>query len=604
MYVAAGSGAAPLALHARRLSCWQRGMTAPARSPAGVEALELFVEVLSQSEARPRRARRSTTVCARRSAGSAHDAPRGDLSLRHRAAAGPCGRGVRLRTRAVRRRARDRRVGADRAPGRCARTAWSRWTATIGGQVPAEYAALFPEPVRLVCAPMAAAGRAIGVILADRLLSAPPLDDAERHLLWTLGKAAALASVARSVATQGEGRAQLEQRIDLAREIHEGVIQRLFGVSMALDAEGDLPRRARRAVRDRDAGGAVGAAQRAPATARARAARDADDVRGRGPAARPRAPRSRRDARGRRRGRRPARARAAGAVGPGRGGAQRAQAREPDPGQRPGRAASRARSCSRSPTTASTAGAASRGHGSAAGGVRGAPERRRGGVRRARAGNLAGPARRALRVRLTRSRSPDRLCVLVVDDHDVVHWGFRLMLSQQPWVERCLSAHSGAEALALAARYRPHVALVDLFIGEESGAEVCEQLRAAEPMTRVLLFSGAGEISPSAARAAGASGFAYKDWPARRIAERGAAGRARAGRCSSATTAMGALGLSDRERAVLEADGVGLDQPGDRRRAASLQAHGQGAHQRGVPQAGRAQPNRGGAAGQRLGLMA
>src|SRR6202035_5027270 len=115
-------------------------------------------------------------------------------------------------------------------------------------------------------------------------------------------------------------------------------------------------------------------------------------------------------------------------------------------------------------------------------------------------------------------RSPQRLRVLVVDDHDVVHWGFRLMLTQQPWVERCLSARSGREAMTLAARYRPHVALVDLFIGEESGAEVCEQLRAAHPATRVLLFSGAGQISPHAARAAGASGFAYKDWPAAKIA--------------------------------------------------------------------------------------
>ena len=38
-------------------------------------------------------------------------------------------------------------------------------------------------------------------------------------------------------------------------------------------------------------------------------------------------------------------------------------------------------------------------------------------------------------------RSPERLSVLVVDDHDVVHWGIRLMLTQQPWVDRCLSAH-------------------------------------------------------------------------------------------------------------------------------------------------------------------
>jgi signal transduction histidine kinase len=84
------------------------------------------------------------------------------------------------------------------------------------------------------------------VILADRLLAAPPLDASERHLLWTLGKAVALASVVRIVATQAEKAAQLEQRIDLAREIHEGVIQRLFGVSMALDGDGDLPAPARR----------------------------------------------------------------------------------------------------------------------------------------------------------------------------------------------------------------------------------------------------------------------------------------------------------------------------------------------------------------------
>jgi two-component system response regulator DesR len=157
-------------------------------------------------------------------------------------------------------------------------------------------------------------------------------------------------------------------------------------------------------------------------------------------------------------------------------------------------------------------------------------------------------------------RSPARLSVLVVDDHDVVHWGFRLMLTQQPWVERCLSARTGREALALAARYRPHVALIDLFIGEESGAEICEQLRAAEPQTRVLLFSGAGDISPHAARAAGASGFAHKDWPARRIAA--AVHAVGLGKTMfEPHEHRGALGLSDRERAVLSLMASGATNP-------------------------------------------
>lgn len=106
------------------------------------------------------------------------------------------------------------------------------------------------------------------------------------------------------------------------------------------------------------------------------------------------------------------------------------------------------------------------------------------------------------------------LKVLVVDDHDVVHWGFRLLLERQPWVERCVGASSAAEALELAERVRPDVALVDLFLGGSSGAELTQELKARSPGTRVLLISGAGAVSRPVATAAGASGFVSKDWGA------------------------------------------------------------------------------------------
>jgi DNA-binding NarL/FixJ family response regulator len=105
----------------------------------------------------------------------------------------------------------------------------------------------------------------------------------------------------------------------------------------------------------------------------------------------------------------------------------------------------------------------------------------------------------------------ERLRVLVVDDHDVVHWGFRLLLERQSWVERCVVAAEGREAMEQARRLRPDVALIDLLLRDESGAELSEELHAALPETRILLLSGVGSISPAVARRAGASGFVSKD---------------------------------------------------------------------------------------------
>jgi len=111
------------------------------------------------------------------------------------------------------------------------------------------------------------------------------------------------------------------------------------------------------------------------------------------------------------------------------------------------------------------------------------------------------------------------LSVLVVDHHDIVHWGMRLVLVQQDWVERCVPATTGDEAEDRARRYQPNVALVDLFVGDESGTDIARRVRAAHPSTRVLLISGAGRISATAARAAGAAGFVTKDRSAAEIVE-------------------------------------------------------------------------------------
>jgi signal transduction histidine kinase len=109
----------------------------------------------------------------------------------------------------------------------------------IGDAVPAEYARLLGITT-LVCTPLSAAGRAYGVICADRGGGRFDLTDGERHLLWTLGKTAALVATARNATRQQERNRRLGERLELAREIHERVMQRLFGVSLALSAEKSL----------------------------------------------------------------------------------------------------------------------------------------------------------------------------------------------------------------------------------------------------------------------------------------------------------------------------------------------------------------------------
>jgi signal transduction histidine kinase len=106
----------------------------------------------------------------------------------------------------------------------------------IEEEVPPAYAELLGITT-LVCTPLSAAGRAYGVICADRGGGRFELSDGERHLLWTLGKMTAVVAAARNVTREQERARHLSERLELAREVHERVLQRLFGVSLALSAE-------------------------------------------------------------------------------------------------------------------------------------------------------------------------------------------------------------------------------------------------------------------------------------------------------------------------------------------------------------------------------
>jgi signal transduction histidine kinase len=84
------------------------------------------------------------------------------------------------------------------------------------------------------------------VIFADRDGAPFELTEVERSTMHALGRTAALASHVREVTRQLERGKRLSERIDLARDVHERVTQRLFGISMALGADRPLAREDRK----------------------------------------------------------------------------------------------------------------------------------------------------------------------------------------------------------------------------------------------------------------------------------------------------------------------------------------------------------------------
>ena len=105
-----------------------------------------------------------------------------------------------------------------------------------------------------------------------------------------------------------------------------------------------------------------------------------------------------------------------------------------------------------------------------------------------------------------------KISVLLVEDHTVVRQGLRRILEMDPQVEIVAEVGDGREALALAQRLTPAVAIVDISLPTLNGIEVTRQLSKVAPRTRVLILSmHADEAYVRQSLKAGAKGYLLKD---------------------------------------------------------------------------------------------
>ena len=109
---------------------------------------------------------------------------------------------------------------------------------------------------------------------------------------------------------------------------------------------------------------------------------------------------------------------------------------------------------------------------------------------------------------------PSEITCLIVDDHEVVREGLRLSLSRAPHVRVIGEAADGEAAVALAARRKPAVVIMDVRMPGMDGLEATKQLLAKVPDAAVLIFTAYSERSLlSRGLESGAKGYVLKEAP-------------------------------------------------------------------------------------------
>jgi len=82
-----------------------------------------------------------------------------------------------------------------------------------------------------------------------------------------------------------------------------------------------------------------------------------------------------------------------------------------------------------------------------------------------------------------------RIKLMLVDDHDIVRAGLRMLLEAQPDMEIVAEADSGAEALALAQANEFDVILMDVTMPDMTGIETTRRLKECCPSAAVLALT-------------------------------------------------------------------------------------------------------------------
>jgi DNA-binding NarL/FixJ family response regulator len=102
--------------------------------------------------------------------------------------------------------------------------------------------------------------------------------------------------------------------------------------------------------------------------------------------------------------------------------------------------------------------------------------------------------------------------ILIADDHTIIRSGVKLLLEQQPDFKVIAEANDGREAVDLATKTRPEVAVLDIGMPQLNGIEATRQIVAGQLPTQVVILSmHADEAYVLRALKAGARAYILKN---------------------------------------------------------------------------------------------
>jgi len=115
---------------------------------------------------------------------------------------------------------------------------------------------------------------------------------------------------------------------------------------------------------------------------------------------------------------------------------------------------------------------------------------------------------------------PQKITVLIADDHRLFAEALEAILSAEPEIEVVGRARNGEEAVAQALELRPDVILMDIAMPVVDGVEATKRIRKKHAGACVLMLTGSNSRTDVArAREAGAAGYVTKDRIAAQLIE-------------------------------------------------------------------------------------